>query len=322
MARDFRETVWVVKKKAPGPAHGLWFGLAQEEVSRPDITVVGIPFDGAVCYRRGAAKGPDRIRAISKEIPPVVETGEGLSGLKVRDAGNLRLSSATERSYRKIEPRIAELASESFLLTLGGDHSIAIPVHRAFSRLVRDPIGIVFVDAHTDLSDVFNGSRFSHACPLRRALELPHYSPAKTVLVGTRCFEAGGLEFIEKNRMTVFTAHRIDEIGMKQAAREIIKLLADVPNVYLSIDIDALDPAYAPGTGIPDAGGLSTRDVVSLIRDLSSLSVVAADLVEVAPPLDTADITSFAAVKIIAELFSLISRKKARGERTGLMRAP
>jgi agmatinase len=307
------------KDRANSAAHGLWFGLARSGAERPDLTVIGIPFDGAVCYRKGAAKGPERIRKISKEIPPLLETGERFEGLIVRDGGNLRISSSTERAYTKIEPNLRELLSRSFLLTLGGDHSVAIPVHRAVSRLAKEATGIVFVDAHTDLSDVFNGSRFSHACPLRRALDLPGYGPKRTVLVGTRCFEAAGLEFIERSGVTVFPAHRIAEQGMSGVAQQIVKILADVPNVYLSIDIDVLDPAYAPGTGIPDAGGLSTRDILTLLRTLTPSNLVAADLVEVAPPLDTADITSFAAVKIIAEIFGIVRRKKARGERTRLV---
>jgi agmatinase len=311
------------KSQSISGAHGLWFGLAGRKAPSPDvtpdITIVGIPFDGAVSYRKGAAKGPDRIRRISKEIPPVLETGERFSGFSVLDAGNLRLLGASERAYDRIEPTLRDLASRSFLLTLGGDHSISIPVHRAISRLAREEIGIVFVDAHTDLSDVFLGSRFSHACPLRRALELPHYDPRKTVLVGTRCIETAGLEFIEKNGITVFPAYRIAEQGMERIAQEVIKLLADVPNVYLSIDIDALDPAYAPGTGIPEAAGLSTRELLTFLRGLSHLNFIAADLVEVAPPLDSADVTSFAAVKIVAEILGIVRRKKGRGERTKLV---
>ena len=308
-----------MKRKTQKSAHGLWFGLAEERAKAPDLTVVGIPFDGAVSYRKGAAGGPDRIRSVSKEIPPVTETGERLMGLTVRDAGNLPLASATERSFGRIESRIEELASCSFLLTLGGDNSVAIPVHRALSRIASEQIGMLFVDAHTDLSDVFDGSRFSHACPLRRALELPHYDPRKTVLVGTRCFEVNGLDFIERNGVTVFPAYRIFEEGMAQICREVLKILSGVPNVYVSIDIDVLDPAYAPGTGIPDAAGLSTREVLTLLRALSPLNVVAADLVEVAPALDPSDVTSFAAVKLIAEIFGLVQRKKARGERTKLV---
>ena len=313
----------VRKKKSTSGAHGLWFGLTIQKAPAPDIVpdivIIGIPFDGAVSYRKGAAKGPDRIRRISKEIPPVLETGERLSGLSILDAGNIRLLGASERNYDRIEPRLRDLASRSFLMTLGGDHSVAIPVHRVLSRLAQEEIGIVFVDAHTDLSDVFLGSRFSHACPLRRALELPHYDPRRTVLIGTRCIETAGQEFIDKNGVTVFPAYRIAEQGMGRIAQEVVKLLADVPNVYLSIDIDALDPAYAPGTGIPDAAGLSTRDLLTLLRELSPLNLIAADLVEVAPPLDSADITSFAAVKIIAEIFGIVQRKKSRGERTKLV---
>jgi agmatinase len=297
----------------------LWAGLNRPEAPTPDISIVGLPYDGAVCYRKGAAEGPDRIRHISTEIPAVLETGELLSGLTVRDHGNLRFGKNFVAAFPKIEKQILEQAGRSFVLTLGGDHSVVIPVHRAFSQKATEKIGLIFVDAHTDLSDSFDGSPYSHACPLRRTMEEEKFDPKQTVLIGTRCFEMGGLEFIQKHGMKMYPAYEVAERGMRVIADEIVKRFADLENVYLSIDIDALDPAFAPGTGIPDAGGLSTRDVITLVRALHPLPVVAADLVEVAPPLDISDITSFAALRIITEIFGLVQRRKSREERFTLI---
>ncbi|MBI3802168.1 MAG: agmatinase [Nitrospirae bacterium] len=292
-----------------------WAGLNQPDAAAPDITIIGFPYDGAVCYRKGAAEGPDRIRRISSEIPPVLETGEILKELVIRDDGNLPFENDFVAAFPQIEEAVEARAARSFVLTLGGDHSVVIPVHRAFSRRATEKIGLVFVDAHTDLSDVFDGSPYSHACPLRRTMETERFDPKVTVLVGTRCYERAGLQFIQENGMKMYPAYEVAERGIGVIADEILKRFADLENVYLSIDIDALDPAFAPGTGIPDAGGLSTRDVITLIRRLHPLPVVGADLVEVAPPLDLSDITSFAALRIITELFGLVYRRKGQNRR-------
>ena len=297
----------------------LWAGLNRPEAADPDISVIGLPYDGAGCYRAGAAEGPDRIRTLSSEIPAVLETGEILKGLVLRDRGNLAFGTDFVAAFPEIERVYAEQAGRSFVLTLGGDHSVVIPVHRAFSNKATEKIGLIFVDAHTDLSDSFDGSSYSHACPLRRTMEAEKFNPKETILVGTRCFELGGLEFIQKNEMKMYPAYEVAERGMKAIGAEIVKRFADLQNVYLSVDIDALDPAFAPGTGIPDAGGLSTRDVITLIRMLHPLPVVGADLVEVAPPLDISDITSFAALRIITEIFGLVQRRKAAQKRFTLV---
>lgn len=296
-----------------------WFGLNRPDERAPDITIVGIPYDGAVCYRPGAALGPGRIREISSQIPPVIETCEVLDQLLIRDDGDLTFGADFVAAFPKIEDDIARRAAASFVLTLGGDHSIAIPVHRAFGKTASRPIGLIYIDAHTDLSDHFDGSRYSHACPLRRTLETAQFSPAQTILVATRCFERAGLEYIRDNRMTMFSAEDMARRGIQTIAQEILERCDNWENVYLSIDIDALDPAYAPGTGIPDAGGISTRELITLLRMLHPLPVVGADIVEVAPPLDTADITSFAAVKIIMELFGLVQRRKLLRQRYRLL---
>lgn len=297
----------------------LWAGLNRPDAEIPDISIFGIPYDGAACYRAGAARAPDRIRTLSVQIPPVLETGEILKGLVVQDKGNLQWNEDFVAAHPFIEEEIARRVGSSFVLTVGGDHSVSIPVLRAVSRRASGKVGLIYVDAHTDLSDRFHGSPFSNGCPLRRTMEEEKFSPEWTVLVGTRCFEMEGLQFIEENQMKVFPADEVGERGMQAVAREIVKQLEDLSNVYLSIDIDVLDPAFAPGTGIPDAGGLSTRDLMTLIRVLDSLPVVSADLVEVSPPLDHSDITSFAALRVIMEIFGMVNRRRSLGKQINLL---
>lgn len=297
----------------------LWAGLNRPDAKTADIIITGIPYDGAACFRAGASEGPGRIRSLSAEIPPVLETGEALKTLVIRDEDDLCITGDFSASFPHIESAIRDKLKQSFLLTLGGDHSIAIPVHRAFSQSAKDEIGLVFIDAHTDLSDQFQGSAYSNACPLRRAMENEQFSPKNTILVGTRCFEPAGQRYIEAHRMTCFPTYEVENRGMKVIAAEIIKQLSDLSNVDLSIDIDALDPAFAPGTGMPDAGGLSTRDLITLINLLDPLPIIGAELVEVSPPLDSADITSFAALRLITALFGVVHRRKLRKARFTLL---
>lgn len=297
----------------------LWAGLNRPDANAADIIIVGIPYDGATCFRAGASEGPDRIRSLSTEIPPVLETGEPLSELVVRDDDDLSFDGDFAASFPHIERCITQKLRQAFLLTLGGDHSIAIPVHRAFSQNARDEIGLIFIDAHTDLSDRFQGSPYSNACPLRRTMECAQFSPKNTILVGTRCFEPAGLRYIETHHLRCFPAYEIEKRGVKAIAAEIIKQFSDLSNVYLSIDIDALDPAFAPGTGMPDAGGLSTRELLTLFTLLDPLPIVGAELVEVSPPLDSADITSFAALRLITSLFGVVHRRKMRKARFTLL---
>ncbi len=296
-----------------------WAGLNRPEADFPDLKILGLAYDGAACFRPGAAEGPDRIRFLSSEIPAVLETGENLSSLVIRDEGNFDFGGDFVAAHPKIVQKVAEQIQSSFLLTLGGDHSVVIPVHEAYSRHATEKIAMLFIDAHTDLSEHFQGSPYSNACPLRRTMGCEQFSPQHTILLGTRCIEPAGLRFIQEHQMKMYPAYEVAERGIRPIAEEIVTAFSGLSNVYLSIDIDVLDPAYAPGTGIPDAGGLTTRDLITLIRSLDRLSIIGADLVEVAPPLDVSDITSFAALRVITELFGLVLRKKERKERTTLL---
>jgi agmatinase len=188
---------------------------------------------------------------------------------------------------------------------LGGDHSVTIPLTAAFSRAVTGRFGLVHFDAHPDLADEYEGHRWSHACTERRVLELPNIEPRHLAFVGLRSWMDGELAFLAAHpEIGVHTARDVYRRGIEAVAEGVVAQLEDVDAVYLTLDIDGLDPAYAPGTGTPEAGGLSTRELLELLRVIfARLPVRALDIVEVAPPLDCADVTSFAAAKVIYEVF-------------------
>lgn len=296
------------------PKDKYWRDFTVETAAKSNIQILGVPFDGAVSNARGAAKAPARIRELSKTAPPFSEEGIDLRSLVISDRGDVPVSLDWEEYYCEVRKQAAEaVAAGGFTLFLGGDHSVTIPLATAFAGHYRpEAVGMIHLDSHCDLMDIYDGHRWSHACPQRRFLEQENTSPRHMALLGIRSYEAAELEFIKANPgLTVITARQYDWQGREASLEQIRQAMRGLKVIYLSLDIDVLDPAYAPGTGTPEAGGLTTREVIELVRAIvTDLPVKGMDLVEVAPPLDHADITSWAALKIIYEVFAaLITRE-------------
>ncbi len=190
---------------------------------------------------------------------------------------------------------------------------MSIPLFHAAAGWAQKEMGIIWIDAHPDLCDAFQGSRYSHACVLRRALDHPFIDPRNVVMLGVRSFEIQEVEYIREQPITMLTAQHLATQDAHQVGAALAHRFGDMP-VYLSLDIDAFDPAFAPGTGIPDAGGLTTRWVLDLIHGLAPLNLVTADVVEVAPSLDVpSDATSLLALKVILELLgNVVARSSDR----------
>ena len=303
----------------PASTHGLWADLHRPDLlpADADFSVIGIPFDGAACARKGAALAPERIRFWSTHLTPFSEDRTRLGDIRIADLGDIPIanqeldtSTSLSASFEPVRQRVAALPNVP--LILGGDHSISIPVLQAQRERYKDQrLGLLWVDAHPDLCDVFTGSKFSHACVLRRALEAG-YNPEDVCLVGLRSWEDQEIDLIENGGLNIYTAAEVAERGMKRITSSIYSKLSDCDAVHISLDIDCLDPAFAPGTGIPDAGGLTTRDVITLIKSLQGLPLAGLDLVEVAPPLDPSEATIFAALKIIMEYVAVFAREKQK----------
>ena len=205
-----------------------------------------------------------------------------------------------------------EVLQHPFALFLGGDHSVTIPLTRAFDRCVDGPFGVLHFDSHPDLFDTYEGHRWSHACTERRALELTGLDPEHLVFVGLRSFAQEEWDFLKANpEISYYTARQCYHRGIEAIAEEVAERLEGVEAIYFTLDIDGLDPAYAPGTGTPEGGGLSTRELLELTKTVfQELPVRALDVVEVAPPLDHNDVTSFAALKVIYEAWGVIRQKR------------
>ncbi len=309
----------------PSPTHGLWADLYRPNLSpaESDFSVIGIPYDGAACARKGAARAPERIRFWSTHLTPFSEDRTRLEGLRVCDLGDIEITQpardpSTDPSLRsglwppagfeRVRAKIAALRSTP--IVLGGDHSVTIPVFQGQrARFAGKRLGVLWVDAHPDLCDVFTDSKWSHACVLRRGLEFG-IRPEDVCLVGLRSWEDQEIDLIENGGLNVFTAAEVAERSMKTVAGEVYEILKKCDAVHISLDIDCLDPAFAPGTGIPDSGGLTSREVITLIKSMQALPLVGLDVVEVAPPLDPSEATVFAALKIIMEYMALFVRGK------------
>jgi agmatinase len=274
---------------------------------------MGVPFDGGASAGRGASAAPDRIREMSRIVSGITEEGHIFKDLKLKDEGDVPLDLDWERYFGQVEEKAyALLQTGRFCLFLGGDHSVTIPLEAAFARAFsEEKVGIIHFDSHTDIAHQYDGHCWSHACTQRRALEQPNVHPAGLTFLGIRSYMEDELEFLKANpEIRVIGAREIYRKGIDFALEEVKRRYAGYRAIYVTIDIDVLDPAFAPGTGTPEAGGLSTRELLELARGImASLPVKAVDVVEVSPPLDQADITSWAALKLIYEILGAYAFK-------------
>jgi agmatinase len=292
-----------------------WGGLAGGSPESADVVVAGIAYDGSAVYRKGAALAPQRIRNLSAAMPPVTEGGRLLTGLQVADLGDLDAGLDIEAGWSGVAERLSRVPPAAFLTVLGGDHCTVIATLAA--QIKRHPgLAVLWVDAHPDLCEFSRGGRWTCGCALRRALDVSGLDPRRVIIAGGRDYDPEELEFIAANQMLLVSAQDLAR-DLSGSAKKIADRLAG-QEVHVSFDIDVLDPAFAPGTEIPSSGGLSTRDALDLLRTATEGStLVGFDIVEVSPPFDNGDITTFAALKLIFEVWGL----SWHGERSTAQRA-
>jgi agmatinase len=279
-----------------------WGGLAGA-ADGATVTLAGIPYDGSAVYRKGAAQAPDHVRSLSGVMPPVTEDGRLLAGVRVHDVGNLDPGPSIESGWRAVADRLATVPATSLLTVLGGDHCTTIATLSAQAR--RHPgLKVLWVDAHPDLCDFSRGGRWTCGCALRRALEVSGAAPRDVVILAGRDYDPEEIEFIRSAGVTLVGARDLIT-GADAALRKVQDALAG-SRVHVSFDIDALDPAFAPGTEIPSAGGLSTRQAIEALHAVAEVATfVGLDVVELSPPFDHSDISSLAALKLIFEFWGL-----------------
>lgn len=276
-----------------------------------DVALLGVPYDGGTSYRTGARFGPRAVREQSSLIRtwnPVLKV-HPFERLRVADCGDVDVVPISiERTYEKIEARVdAVVAAGARPLCVGGDHSITLPILRSLARR-HGPLGVVHFDAHPDTWDEYFGSKFFHGTPFRRAVEEGAVDPRRMIQVGIRgpLYGPEDFAFQDQHGMEVLRIEPIKEQGVAWAAERLARLRGGP--VYCSFDIDALDPAYAPATGTPEVGGLTSYEALALVRSLAGHTLVGADVVEVAPPYDgPGQITSLMAANLMFELVSVFA---------------
>jgi len=271
-----------------------------------DIAIVGIPFDGGTTYRPGPRFGPRGVRnqsAIIRPWNPVLHVNP-FKKHRVADFGDLPVNPLSiEDTFSRIERGLATVvAGGARTLCVGGDHSISLPILRAVCKNHRGPISLIQFDAHNDLWDEYFGSKYSHGTPFRRAFEEGLLIDGGVLQVGLRgqVYGEDDFDFARKHKVRMVTAEDFHAKGMQTVLRH-LRAFRGKP-VYVTLDIDCVDPAYAPGTGTPQVGGFTSAQIVELVRALNGLSIVGADLVEVSPPFDNGDLTSLLAANLLFEL--------------------
>ncbi|WP_165044441.1 MULTISPECIES: agmatinase [unclassified Adlercreutzia] len=289
------------------------------DVENPDFAIVGIPYDCACSYRTGARFGPQAIRAISAMIKPAnaimgVNVLENLHGA---DYGDVAITPGyIHPTYEAIEREIGALIDRDiFPLALGGDHCITLGELRAVAKK-HGPVALVHFDSHTDICDEVFGQKYNHGTPFRRALEEGLIDVSKSIQVGMR----GSLYYPDEHDLSrklgfdIIPTHEMREIGLKAVIERIIKRVGDSP-VFLTFDIDFVDPAYAPGTGTPEVGGWTSWEALALVRAMRDLNLVGMDVVEVLPSFDHGEITAYLAANIAFEAISILAVQKKEGRR-------
>ncbi len=279
-----------------------------------DVAILGIPFDAGTSYRPGARFGPQAIRQASRHLRtnfhPAYDT-EPFKTMQVADAGDVACNPYNiEEAIAQIEAAADELFEKApSIVSLGGDHTIAVPLLRSVNK-VAGRVALVHFDAHLDTWDTYFGAPYTHGTPFRRAAEEKLFLEDASMHVGIRgpLYSSNDMSSDEELGFKTVHCDELQTHGVEHVVKRIRERVGDNP-LYLSIDIDVLDPAHAPGTGTPEVAGMTSRELVNIVRGLQGCKLVAADIVEVAPAYDHAEITSLAAATIAFEMVNLIASR-------------
>ena len=284
-----------------------------DEVDRCDVAIVGVPFDSGVTYRPGARFGPAAIRTGSRLIRGY-HAGldvQPFAAQQVADAGDIAPTPfSIEDAIVQIEAGARQLlGSASSFIALGGDHTVALPLLRSVHAR-HGPVALIHFDAHLDTWDTYFGAEYTHGTPFRRAFEEGILDTEALSHVGTRgpLYGKKDLEDDRRFGFGIVTSSDVYRQGVDEVVAKLRDRIGDRP-LYISIDVDVMDPAHAPGTGTPEAGGITSRELLEILRGFRGLNLIGADVVEVAPAYDHAEITGVAASHLAYDLVSLLAIK-------------
>jgi agmatinase len=314
-----KRTVRSASREKPRPVDALVYprfsGLATflrlphvPRAEELDIALIGIPYDGGATYRSGPRFGPRHVReqsAIIRPWNPALNL-DPFDKWRIGDFGDLSINPLSiEDTFQRITEQLnTVLKSGARTASVGGDHSILLPILRAIHKRF-GPVGLIQFDAHNDTWGGYFGSRHSHGTPVRRAVEEGLLTPRDVFQIGLRgqVYSKDDFDFGREHGFKVVTSEDVHGGGLGPVRRH-LKTLARRP-VYITLDIDVVDPAFAPGTGTPQVGGLSSAQIIDLVRSLRGLNIVGCDLVEVSPPYDNGEITSLLAANLLYEMICL-----------------
>jgi len=281
-----------------------------------DIALAGVPFDGGVTARPGARYGPREVRNQSSLMRSIHHASrvDPYAICTVADVGDVAFESlfSLDQAMGEIEAFYRALCEKGVTpLSVGGDHSITYPILKAVAA--EEPVGLIHIDAHTDTWDAFQGSKFHHGAPFRRAVEDGLVDPKRAIQIGIRGAQntTEGWDFSAAHGMRVVFIEEFTRLGAAAVVDEIRRVIGEGP-AYVSFDVDGLDPVYAPGTGTPEIGGLTTLEAQALLRGLRGLNLVGGDVVEVAPPLDPSGATALVGATMLYEILCPLAEAVAK----------
>ena len=286
------------------------------DVEHCDVAIIGVPFDAGTSYRPGARFGPQAVRQASRQLRTNYHPNYDVEPFKVQqvaDAGDITCNPFNiDEAIKQIEDGATDLLSRvENIITIGGDHTIALPLLRAVNKKCGQPVALVHFDAHLDTWDTYFGAPNTHGTPFRRAREEGLFLDDASMHVGIRgpLYSRDDLKEDADLGFKIIHCDDFQTQSVDQIVKRIKDRVGDNP-LYLSIDIDVLDPAHAPGTGTPEIAGMTSREMLNVLRGLSDMNLVSADVVEVAPAYDHAELTSTAAATIVFELINIIAKNK------------
>jgi guanidinopropionase len=282
-----------------------------------DVALLGVPMDLGVTNRAGSRLGPRAVRAVERIGPMDHVMGTApMVDLKVADIGDVPFRSrySLEQCHEDIEAHLGKIVAAGVTpLSVGGDHSISLPILRALGR-GRDgkgrPVGMLHIDAHADTSGPYEGTKFHHGGPFRQAVLEGVLDPERTIQIGIRGGAEYLWEFSTESGMTMIHSHEVDQLGLDRVIAKARAVIGEGPT-YISFDVDSLDPAYAPGTGTPEIGGLTPREVLSVLRGMKGANIIGGDVVEVAPQYDGTTNTAHNAAQVLFTILCLVAEARA-----------
>ena len=287
----------------------LFFGAETKNKSKANAYVLGLCWDKSSSFRSGSAKAPKIIRdyTSSKLYNSYTEDNVNLKDFwKIYDLGDVNPTSITD-AFHMVKETVSKIANSKLYIFLGGDHSITYATFKALKEAFKCSWGLIYFDSHPDLYEIYEGDQYSHACTVRRIIDDAVVNPKHIIQIGIRAPTAEQLDYAKNNGIRIVSTSDIYKKTAKEISSVINETLGKVDNVYVSFDVDVLDPAFAPGVGNPEGGGVTLRNLIDIIHNLKEINIRALDVVEANPDYDCAGITFCSTSKFIRESLGVIN---------------